>query len=291
MLTKRIFNNKRKGDRTVKTDNHFQFVSSKHLNGVTLLNASMSDFSYDKHAHEEYSIGVTLRGSQDFFCRNAFHKSRAGGLILFNPEDVHDGHSGDKLDLEYFMLYLHPNELNPLFQSMGIEHNHTVRVEGTLLDDTILRHQILFMSQMIQNQTTTKIEQESGLFQIAHSLVRNAGKLKQHQSVKRKETLLIRAKEYIHSHLEQDISIDDISQAANLSKFHFIRLFRTQFGITPHQYVLNCRLNLARKALEAGSRSSDVAHNSGFSDSSHLNRRFKRVFGMTPKQYQLQFLN
>lgn len=275
----------------MKNENHFQFVTSKHLDGVTLLSASMSDFSYDKHAHEEYSIAVTLQGSQNFFCQNTFHKSQAGGLILFNPEDVHDGHSGDKSGLKYFMLYLHSDQLSPLFRSMGVENTQSIRIDGTLIDDHILRHQVLSMTDLIQDQSTTKMEQESGLFQIAHSLVRNAGKLDKIQSVARTDSLLLQAKEYIHAHLDQDISIDDISRAANLSKFHFIRLFRAQFGITPHQYVLNCRLNSARKALESGIRASDVAQNSGFSDSSHLNRRFKRVFGMTPKQYQLQYLN
>lgn len=79
-----------------------------------------------------------------------------------------------------------------------------------------------------------------------------------------------------------------MAQAAAMSKYHFIRLFHRQFGITPHQYVLNCRINAARKYLETGLPSSHVAQLSGFADNSHLNRHFKRTFGMTPKQYQLQ---
>ena len=47
--------------------NQFQYISSDHLDGVKLLTARMKDFVYDKHAHEEYSIGVTLKGRQDFF--------------------------------------------------------------------------------------------------------------------------------------------------------------------------------------------------------------------------------
>lgn len=48
----------------MESENQLQFFSNPHLAGVTLLHATMSDFSYDKHAHEEYAIGVTLKGRQ-----------------------------------------------------------------------------------------------------------------------------------------------------------------------------------------------------------------------------------
>ncbi|WP_375748409.1 AraC family transcriptional regulator [Vibrio sp. HN007] len=268
--------------------NHFQFTPSKHLDTVTTLSANMSDFSYDKHAHEEFSIGVTLQGSQEFFASRAFHKSGPGNIILFNPDDVHDGHSGGDTNLEYVMLYLHPDELKPSFQALGADMTHSLRVEDTVLNDPILRHQVINLSQLIHDENSSKMEHESGVFQVAQSLVRLSGQLKGIASETRADKLLLRAKDFIQANLHQEISIDDIAKAANLSKFHFIRLFRSQFGITPHQYVLSCRINNARKALEAGTPAVDVAQASGFADSSHLNRRFKRYYGMTPKQYQLQ---
>jgi AraC-like DNA-binding protein len=272
----------------VKKENHFQFTCPPQQNNVTVLQAMMRDFSYGKHAHEEYSLGVTLKGRQDFFCRNAFHKSPAGGVLVFNPEDVHDGHSGVQQDLEYVMLYIHPDEFNPLFDALSCRQNNPVRLANNLLDDPILRYQILAMSQLVQQSGYSTIELESGLFQLAQSLVKHCKALSQERATSRVDSLLLRAKDYALAHIAEDISIDDIATAASMSKFHFIRLFRQQFGITPHQYVLNCRINSARKALDRGLPATQVAQEFGFSDSSHLNRRFKSAFGMTPKQYQLQ---
>lgn len=269
-------------------DNHFTYTSSLQHDEVSMLCAIMSDFSYAKHAHEEYSIGLTMQGRQDFFCRNAFYKSTPGSVMLFNPEDIHDGHSGGEQNLEYVMLYIHPNELQPLFHALGHSKNTTLRLKETLFDDAILRHQVYAMSQRLQGQSYSKIEHEASLFQLAQSLTRLHGSLELPRYRTRADRLLLRAKDYIMSNLASDISIDDIAQAATMSKFHFIRTFREHFCITPHQYVLNCRINYARRQLLDGHSATIAAVDSGFSDSSHLNRNFKRVFGMTPKQFQTQ---
>jgi AraC-like DNA-binding protein len=274
----------------VSQDNRFQYISSRNqLAQVMVLDAMMSDFSYTRHAHEEYSLGVTLKGRQDFFCHNAFYKSPTGGVLFFNPDDVHDGHSGIAESLEYVMIYIHPDELRPLFQALGYDASHLLRLRTPLIDDPILRYQILALRHLLNHENHSVIEFETCLFRIARSMVNRAG-YREGKTTRRsrKDTLMLRAKDFIIANLAEDLSIDDIARAVSMSKFHFIRLFSQQFSITPHQYVLNCRINFARKALQVGLPSSQVALESGFSDSSHLNRYFKRIYGMTPKQYQLQ---
>lgn len=273
----------------MKQENHFEFINSTRLDNIAMLNATMSDFTYAKHAHEEYSIGVTIRGRQDFFCCNSFHKSTPGCVMVFNPEDIHDGHSGIEQDLEYTMLYIHPDEISPLFQSLGYKGKNTLRLQGTLFDDPMLRYRVLSMAESLRSDNLSRIEYDSELYLLAQVLVKHHGSLDLLQNHSRTDSLLTRAKDYIITNLSNDISVDQIAAAANISKFHFIRMFRAQFGITPHQYVLNCRINNARKVLQTGVSATQAATESGFADASHLNRNFKKVFGMTPKQFQLQW--
>lgn len=91
-------------------DNQFIFAHSQHLASLTALRVNMTEFRYDRHAHEEYSFGVTLAGRQNFFCHGGFHSSPAGSVIQFNPGDVHDGHAGDNASLDYAMLYIPPTK-------------------------------------------------------------------------------------------------------------------------------------------------------------------------------------
>ncbi len=271
-------------------ENRFKFINSAKSENITVLDATMSDFSYSKHAHEEYSLGVTLQGRQDFFCQNSFHKSASGNVLLFNPEDVHDGHSGGEQALKYKMLYIHPDEFSPLFKALGYQQQSILRLNQPVVDNPILRHQILRLSSTLQQSNYSTMEFEAGLFQIAQSLVAISGSLELGtQSSKRVDKLLLRARDYILASLEHNISIDDIAQVATMSKFHFIRQFRQQFGITPHQYVLSCRVNLARRIIESGKSLNQAAFEAGFADDSHLNRHFKRIYGLTPKRFQKQF--
>lgn len=270
-----------------KQSSQFDYHKSRQIPGLTVLQASLSDFSYDRHAHEEYAFGVTLAGRQDFFSDGAFHRSPPGNVIQFNPDQVHDGHPGDDATLGYVMIYVPTAQLEASFaDAAGCERATRFHGSETLLADPELRRAILELAQLMIHRQGTRIDQEHALHHMATRLVQRAGKFQPGGRVSRPDALLLRAKEYILAHLEADLSLDEISQAAHLSKYHFLRLFRQQFGITPHQYVLSCRINAARGALETGVAPSDVAFRYGFTDLSHFNRRFKRIYGKTPYQYQ-----
>jgi AraC family transcriptional regulator len=89
--------------------------------------------------------------------------------------------------------------------------------------------------------------------------------------------------EYVRTHLESQIRIDDLAALAGMSRFHFVRVFRTSVGQTPHQYVLKRRLARARELVGSSNAPlRDVAAMTGFADQSHLTRTFKRTFGTTP---------
>jgi AraC family transcriptional regulator len=97
------------------------------------------------------------------------------------------------------------------------------------------------------------------------------------------------ALQFIHAHYTTDLSLSEIARAVNLSPFHIARVFKQSLGVSPHQYLIQLRVNSARSLLAAGSgeRSlAEVASAVGFADQSHLTRHFKRIVGMTPRQFR-----
>jgi len=94
---------------------------------------------------------------------------------------------------------------------------------------------------------------------------------------------------FIHANYARDLTLIEIAQAAHLSPYHLARLFKQSLGVSPHQYLIQLRVNSARWLLSAGSgeRSlAQVATAVGFSDQSHLTRHFKRLTGVTPRQFR-----
>lgn len=99
--------------------------------------------------------------------------------------------------------------------------------------------------------------------------------------------LLRTSLDYIQAHLSTDLSLNHVAQIVGYSTYHFARAFKATTGVTPYQYVLNCRIEQAQQLLRNSSRSlSDIAIAAGFNNQSHMATTFRRVLNTTPKQYQ-----
>ncbi len=92
-----------------------------------------------------------------------------------------------------------------------------------------------------------------------------------------------RVKDYIEESLSQSITLRSLAKIAELSPFHFSRMFAESEGVSPHQYLLTRRILKAKNLLAKNQLSlANIAHECGFSSQSHLSRRFRLLTGMTP---------
>ena len=79
--------------------------------------------------------------------------------------------------------------------------------------------------------------------------------------------------------------IEEMARDSNISPYYLIRQFKKAFGLTPHQFQMQCKVRKAQKLLEEKSVS-EVTYDAGFCDQSHMDRCFHKVVGLTPKQYK-----
>jgi AraC family transcriptional regulator len=93
--------------------------------------------------------------------------------------------------------------------------------------------------------------------------------------------------DYIESNLNEQLSLAALARIAQMSAFHFARHFKSSTGLTPHQYVMQRRIDRARQMLRDPRLSiSDVAFDCGFATQAHLTAVFRKLVGSTPKAYR-----
>jgi AraC family transcriptional regulator len=105
--------------------------------------------------------------------------------------------------------------------------------------------------------------------------------LSSHRTLTSRQIALLR--DYMYDRLDQDISLRELAASVNLSVSYFTRLFKQSLGLTPHQYLMACRVERAKSLILQGDLTlAQVAQAVGFADQSHLNRQFKRLLGIAP---------
>ena len=98
---------------------------------------------------------------------------------------------------------------------------------------------------------------------------------------------LRRALEYIHTHLDTELSLAALATTVGMSPYHFARLFKQSTGRSPHQYVIDQRIAQAKHLLATTEGPiATIAYQVGFASQSHLARHFRRRTGVTPKAYR-----
>lgn len=100
-----------------------------------------------------------------------------------------------------------------------------------------------------------------------------------------------RAQHYIAQHFSEDITADDLSKLVHMSQSSFNRLFRKETGISPHEYIIEEKVEKSKTLLRRNDITvTDIAVRCGFGSGAHFASVFKRVTGFTPSQYRSSYM-
>jgi AraC-like DNA-binding protein len=101
---------------------------------------------------------------------------------------------------------------------------------------------------------------------------------------------VVQAKLFIDVHFGENMDLDNISDEAHFSKFHFIRLFKNIYGKTPYQYLTSVRIENAKRLLEKEISVTETCFAVGFDSVTSFTGLFKRHTKLSPSVYQQRFL-
>ncbi|MDC7288418.1 helix-turn-helix domain-containing protein [Blautia schinkii] len=244
------------------------------------------------HIHDNgYEILFFIGGKVTYFFETSIYKMEPGDVMLIPPGCIH-GYC-TQADAVYDRIPLH------------IQRNllHTLSTDKTSLLEAFQdsQHRIIHLDQsqaelFIQyTDMLLRLEEEHKyghdilsrayllfILQMVNSIYRNT--FCTHKDVSPK--LIRSAIDYINLHLSEDLSVESISAALNISSSRLSHLFKEHMNSSVWNYVTAKRLQLARSLLLEGRSVMDACYESGFRDYSHFNKTFSKVFHMTPGKFQ-----
>ncbi|MEO8158236.1 MAG: AraC family transcriptional regulator [Betaproteobacteria bacterium] len=218
-------------------------------------------------------------------------KDLEAGLVSIHPSDTPVRWAWDTR-LSFTVMSLEPDYLDKVARESFSFNPAQVRlraVEGQR-DPVINSIAGALMREVMSGDAGSRLYAESLANLLAVHLLRNYTEhpeLVAAEKVSVAPRSVIQAMQYIHENYPGEVSLAAIAGAAHLSPYHLTRVFKKATGVSPHQYLVQVRVNSARSLLAAGAgrRSlAEIATAVGFSDQSHLTRHFKRMLGVTPKQ-------
>ena len=98
--------------------------------------------------------------------------------------------------------------------------------------------------------------------------------------------LAIATKRYLDNHFDQEINLDLLARLQLTSKYHLIRIFKKYYGITPRQYLINKRIEMAKKHLKSGKSVAETCYSVGFASINSFSNLFRSKAGVSPSAYQ-----
>jgi len=261
------------------------FAIYPEIPGVELMSGSHVSDEFDAHMHECYTVGVTLEGTELFRCRGAPYVAARGDIALLNPCEVHEGGPGPEGFWSYRMIYVRSDVLLALREDLRPASTRTLRFTNTVVADRALASAIGSL-QHAMDQATSSLERQCLVLKVLGALiVRHSSGVGAAPRIGREPMAVMRVREFLHSHYERNIRLDDLSALTGVSPCHLLRSFRRAVGMPPHAYLRQVRVEHAKSMLADGMPIAQAALTAGFTDQSHLTRFFKRILGMTPGAY------
>ena len=240
---------------------------------------------YARHSHAHFSIGAITAGRSTYAHEQAQFEVAAGTVVLMNPGDVHACNPIDDQPWSYVMLYVETPWLTDLQHQLGFSEDLEFRrFSATHLQDAALFCGLMALYEVLVDDQQDVLRKQSTAVEFFSDLqlrLNPAG-----QALREPNFKLERAADFIREHCTELLSLEDICAAAQLSPSYLIRAFKQHYGMTPHAFLVNQRIQFARERLRGGQLIADVALEAGFADQAHFQRAFKQHLAATPGQYR-----
>ena len=247
---------------------------------------------HDLHCHNFYEIYFFIAGDVDYLVEGHRYRPTPGSILLLSPHVFHGVKIEKNQIYKRISVHFHPDILSAqrqefllsAFPSLQQVHQKQIFYENTerfALD--FFFHSLLDCIEMpdkLQKQLLP-IRIESLLSQVV-SMTETLSLPAANAAAARSEGTIAELIRYLNSHLNEDITLDQLSSRFFISKHHLNKVFRNAAGTTVMDYLLHKRIIAAQQLLINGASAQDACLQTGFHDYSAFYRSYTRILGHSP---------
>lgn len=252
------------------------------MQGVEAVSADTSH-TFGRHTHDQFGIGVIVRGAQKSFSGRGIVEAETGDVITVNPGEVHDGLPLGESGRAWRMLYFDPATLTDPIYALTNGRSDSAELSHPVMRDPASAASFLSLFRVMTDPHGgySEIEGRENLLVVLARLIDHSDEKRRPGASK----AIGRARERIDDDPSAPLTLGELAAIGGVSQFQLIRGFSKVTGFTPHAYLVQRRLQRARKMIALGATLSYAAQAAGFADQSHMTRLFVRTYGMSPGIY------
>jgi AraC family transcriptional regulator len=233
--------------------------------------------------HADFSLSYVRNGSFAYHCRGESFELVAGSILVGYPGDeytcTHD-HAQGQGD-ECLSFHLSP----ALVEAVGDQTEVWRRGGVPPLPELVVLGELA--KAVARGRSDVSLNEVGLLFAARFVEVVSGRERRPLGAGAHDRRRAVEAAHWIEAHAHQPIDLDSAARAVGLSAFHFLRIFGSVLGVTPHQYLVRARLRHAARLLADEARPiTDVALEVGFGDLSNFVRTFHRAAGVSPRSFR-----
>lgn len=243
---------------------------------------------FPNHFHDYYVIGFIEKGQRHLSCKNRSYNVGPSDLTIFNPNDNHTCEQIDNGALDYRCLNIQLDIMKKIAFEITNKEYIPYFTENVLFNNE-LAASIREVHRMIM-QEEKDFKKEEIFFFIMEQLITEHSDMASCADLQDSNAEINSICEFLKNNYMKNITLNDLSELSQISKYHLLRSFTKQKGISPYSYLEAVRINEAKKFLKQGISPLETALKTGFADQSHFTNFFKRFIGLTPKQYGKIFI-
>lgn len=262
-----------------------RFISDPAIPWVEVRMTDESSASYKDHSHPELSIGAVTRGTIIMNVQGQKHLVPAESMVVIGPDCVHSCNPQDG-SRSYLMAYFDASWCLSIQRGLLGSCDALQLPENPLVNEPELFYRLIGLVHSLA-ESGFALEKSEQLTQFVGDLLISNSRLVQ-QVAPEPPRALAEIKEHLRRSLDENHTLQQLADEIGYNPYYLLRCFKKNFGLTPHEYRLNTRIERAKELLRSGLSPASVAVETGFVDQSHFHRTFRQFVAATPRQYQLR---